>query len=374
MVWNDNTEKILYMEGFFILYSISTLFWIDKLFILPPEFITLNVVKQTLITFPIFVLLIIVISLKKLRITDTRFKILMQFFIFVFPMRLLSILLPIIQINSLKDQILMFLLLILPLIILAIIYISILIRTYDPLLEQANILSQQILHENYDFYYDAEIIQKDRVLGTILDTFNDIMIILNRKIKELSVISESVINNSEQLSSGTEELQAVTEEVSATAQSMSEGAAQQAEIISELNAEVSKIGLIITELSGSIKSNIKSVEELALQTNILAMNAGIEASRAGDYGRGFAVVADNIRKLSVESKQLAEQITTVVNNMIDKLSENFNTISDGVGGALSVSEETAASSEEIAASMEEVNATIEELNMISSDLVSMVTQ
>ena len=70
------------------------------------------------------------------------------------------------------------------------------------------------------------------------------------------------------------------------------------------------------EISKQIHSNTSLIGNIALQTNILALNAGIEASRAGDYGRGFAVVAQNVRELSDKTKMASESIEGVVSHII----------------------------------------------------------
>lgn len=88
------------------------------------------------------------------------------------------------------------------------------------------------------------------------------------------------------------------------------------EVIANTNQTVTGLG----ESSEEITSIIGTITSIAEQTNLLALNAAIEAARAGEHGKGFAVVADEVRKLAEQSQRAASEVATIVHTIQDEIS------------------------------------------------------
>ncbi|MEQ2527487.1 methyl-accepting chemotaxis protein [Bacillaceae bacterium CLA-AA-H227] len=101
-----------------------------------------------------------------------------------------------------------------------------------------------------------------------------------------------------------------------------ESLSKQGEIAQQLSKSTENIALSVKEFAqftGEIESAAQSVRAIAEQTNLLALNAAIEAARAGEAGKGFAVVADEVRKLAEDSTQATHLITAMVSNIMSGL-------------------------------------------------------
>ena len=165
----------------------------------------------------------------------------------------------------------------------------------------------------------------------------------------------------EQVATAMTEMTTTAQEISKNA-SEAEGAAQEAEnnskdalqivgsavqSVQELANEIESAGTVIGNLEGDVKnisSALEVIQSIAEQTNLLALNAAIEAARAGEQGRGFAVVADEVRQLASRTQESTGDIHTMIERLISASDAAVQVItSSQEKGTGTVQEATAAS-------------------------------
>lgn len=183
---------------------------------------------------------------------------------------------------------------------------------------------------------------------------------MNKASDQTSEISNTVAAAATQADANVQTVAAATEELTASSQeiasqislvaNMATGASRDAESTS---VEVRKL----QEMADSIGEVVGAIKDIAEQTNLLALNATIEAARAGEAGKGFAVVADEVKKLANETAQKTEQID-----------ERVSRIQSAIHGSVTAMEKIINSVKKIDEATTSVTAAVEEQNAATAEI------
>jgi methyl-accepting chemotaxis protein len=185
----------------------------------------------------------------------------------------------------------------------------------------------------------------------------------------LEEITSTIINNTE----NTVKMSQYANDVTTASNEGQKLASQTAESMEEINAQVNLINDAITV-----------IDQIAFQTNILSLNAAVEAATAGEAGKGFAVVAQEVRNLAARSAEAAKEIKAIVENATSKASHGKNIATDMINGYTKLNENishtielinhVSSASREQQEGIEQINNAITELDQATQQNAATATQ
>ncbi len=205
--------------------------------------------------------------------------------------------------------------------------------------------------------YRGEFLPIQTAMKQILDSLNMALSQIYRTAEQVSDESRKMTSDAQVLSSGAVKQASAVEQLSASIQELSmqvdrssedaedartstSEATMQLEMCSEKMGALTEAMNDISRSSQQIGGIIKTIEDIAFQTNILSLNAAVEAAHAGEAGKGFAVVAEEVSSLANKSSMAAKDITELIENSIRLVKEGTVLSSDtkqalvkGVSGA-----------------------------------------
>jgi len=226
---------------------------------------------------------------------------------------------------------------------------------------------------------------------TFVSTLNETLTKINVAAEQVSSGSDQVSAGAQALAQGATEQASSVEELAATIQVVHGQINTNAEHAKEANTQTNIAGekmnlangrmseLVkameeIKQCSAQISEIIKTIEDIAFQTNILSLNAAIEAARAGAAGKGFAVVADEVRNLASKSAEAASNTNVLIdntvraiedgNNLVDEVANMMQAVSEAAGLVAKLNSGISEGSAEAADSIAQINIGVDQISNV----------
>jgi len=252
-------------------------------------------------------------------------------------------------------------------------------------------IAQEIANKNLQV--EASVSSEKDTLGKafkeMVAALNELLSQVNNSVEQVNSGADQVSQASQNLSQGAteqasslEEITSSTNEINSQSKQNAENATEALSLAKQATSDAEKGNQQMLDMTGimerinassdQINKVVKVIDDIAFQINLLALNANVEAARAGKYGKGFAVVADEVRNLAVKSADSVKETTQMVEETVtnikqgteaaDQTASQLESIVEGSGKVAEFLEEIAQSSREQAQAISQITEGLDQID------------